>query len=105
MLQLGEITLGANNAYIALLWLVAGLLCTLLSDRNGVWVATGVAFLFAVLPVIVFVGVPRADEPLFEFFRHGGQVDRYFDEALIPLFAAVIGALVGELIMPSEYEE
>lgn len=105
MIEVGRLVLSLSLLWIAITWLIAGALCTLIAERRGLYIAVGVPLAVKVLPWIVWVNAPRAGVPLIQFFRLGGDVNIVMVEVVVPVFAALIGGLIGELILPSVPEE
>lgn len=100
----GQVTLTWTTLYFAILWLGAGVACTVFTRRRGLYIAILFPLIVAVLPQVLIVNPPGGVNPFFQFFRMGGDLTPYWDEAIIPFFASVVGGLIGELISPSEEE-
>lgn len=99
----GRVLLTWTSAYYGVIWLMAGMACTLLTRRRGLIVAVVMPILVSLLPTIFTVNAPGPN-PTFQFFRFGGDLSVYWNTAIIPFFASLVGALLGELISPSEEE-
>lgn len=99
----GRVRLTWTSLYFACVWIVAGMVCTLFTKRRGLYVAIVMPILVSVLPAIFFVSSGGVN-PVIQFFRFGDQIGDYWDIAIIPFFASLVGGLLGELINPSEEE-
>lgn len=92
-----------TSLWYGVVWVVIGMLCTLFAVRRGLYLAI-------ILPIIVgaflhgFLLLVQAQEPNFQFFRFGKELSDWLNFLLIPLFASIVGGLLGELISPSEEE-
>lgn len=96
----GDLVLSWTSLYYGIVWIVVGMICTLITERRGLYVAI---ILAAVVPGFFAPGwffIVNAQDPMFQFFRFA-QLSDWVNYLLIPLFGAVIGGLLGELISPS----
>lgn len=101
----GRVVLSWSSLYIGIIWLVAGMLATMLTERRGMYLAIVLPIVVAVVPAIFFVNPPIFNTPTFQFFRFGGDLSAYWNNAIIPFFGSILGALLGEFLFPSEEQE
>jgi len=96
----GTVLLTWTSLYYGIVWLVVGMICTLLTERRGLYLAI-------ILPILIpgfvtgLIFIVNAEPPNFQFFRYEGDVSTWLNFMVIPLFGSVIGGLLGELILPS----
>jgi len=105
MIEVGRLVLSFSLLWIAIYWMIAGALCTLIAERRGLYLAGAIPLAVKVLPWIVWVNAPGRDVPVIQFFRFGTDVNIIAVEVVVPLFASIVGGLIGELILPSAAEE
>lgn len=105
MIEVGRLVLSLSLLWIAIYWMIAGGLCTLISERRGLYLAGLIPLVVKVLPWLVFVNAPGRGVPLIQFIRFGTDVNTIVVEAVVPVFASIVGGLIGELILPSQPEE
>lgn len=89
-----------TSLYYGIVWIVFGALCTILTERRGLYLAI---LLAAVIPGFFAPGwffIVNAQEPNFQFLRFN-ELSDWINYLVIPIFGAVIGGLLGELINPS----
>lgn len=99
----GRVLLTWTSLYFGVIWVLAGMCCTVFTKRRGLYLAVVIPVVVSVLPAIFFVNAPGPN-PTFQFFRFGGDLSTYWNIAIIPFFASLVGGLLGELISPSEEE-
>ena len=96
----GEVILTWTSLYYGIVWIVFGALCTIITERRGLYLAILLAVVIPAFFAPAWFFIAQASEPNFVFFRFNDAAD-WINYLIIPVFGAVVGGLLGELINPS----
>lgn len=101
----GQIVLTLTTLWFAIVWLGIGMLCTLFTERRGLYLAIIIPILVGgFISGTIFILNQPGPSPTFQFFRFERDLSAWLNTLIIPVFACVIGGLLGELISPSVEE-